>query len=217
MGHPQDPKDLMMRRGHADFDQECLAAELAERVRTGSATDNDILELALLSLEPLHDIETAASLLEGLVNRSPHDPLPKIWLAFIYIYEIMTPTALENAIALCDELSVIAESSIHAAALLLKATALRDSGSNDVRTILEESVRVRTDWISNRQLLAQVYLEHGNMSAAKRELGEALHNVASESPKTSAYQDFLFEELITLRLSDGVAERLALRIRSLPN
>jgi len=204
-----------MSHGHADVEQERVATVLWEKVKRGDATDDEILGLALLSLEPLHDVDAAVSLLEGVTTKSPVEYRPKVWLAFTYVYEVMTPAAFKKTLRLCEEVAITAEPADRAAALLLKATALREFSSPDVESLLRESIRLQPDWISNRQLLAQVYCERGDVARAEHELTQALQNASEQLRTSSDYEGVLFEQLITLRGSHGIAERLRRRLRSL--
>jgi len=75
------------------------------------------------------------------------------------------------------------------------------------RADCEESVRLAPHWIGNRQLLSQILTELGEYAASRRQLIEALNNVRP-IPRPAKYADYMFERLITARVSDGIEKRL---------
>jgi tetratricopeptide (TPR) repeat protein len=192
--------------GHANDQQRRRIQQLEERLHRDIASEDDILELALLAIEPGHDGVRAA----GLLSRLPaSDPLRNVWLAFVDIYELMDLAALAEAVDACSEaLGGSTDVTIQAAALMLRAAAQRHlTHIAQARADCEESVRLAPHWIGNRQLLSQILTELGEYAAARKQLIEALHNVRP-IPHPEEYVDYMFEQLITARSSDGIEKRL---------
>jgi hypothetical protein len=200
--------------GHGTIEQNDRVRMLEARVRNGTASCEELLELSLLMLEPQHDPFHAVELFT-LVTAKCGDLRAKLWLAFTGIYQIMDDDALETAIKLCDELIQTEGLKLRAAAWMLKAAARRNLSSVvDVRSDLEQSIILAPEWIGNRLLIAQVLSEHGDRKAAEEQLRQALANIHEMAP-TEDYEQYMFELLITAERSAGVAERLARKLEEL--
>jgi tetratricopeptide (TPR) repeat protein len=198
--------------GHANEQQQHRIRELDQLLRTGAASADECLELALLSLEPGHDGFRAVELLKRI---PANHPLRNVWLAFADIYEIMDLDALNEAVAVCTEV-LLEHSDIAAtaAALMLRAAAQRQlSNTLTARADCEASVRLAPHWVGNRQLLSQILTEQANYEAAREELNAALKNVRP-IPTPEKYADYMFERLITARLSQGIDNRLRTQLNS---
>src|ERR1700688_587472 len=139
------------------------------------ASAEERLELALLNVEPAHEIRGALEVLRSLLSRDTSDFRARFWLAYCCVYELGSEPDLEEAIGLCDEiLQSAAPDRLKAGALMLKATAFRDLGRGDPLEELRQSISLAPDWVSNRQLLAQVMLERGEHAMARAQLEQAL-------------------------------------------
>ncbi len=202
--------------GHARADEIDRVKALEMKLRSDAISEEEVLELALLNIEPLHNGFRAVELLEGLVKSNPGNVLGRLWLAFCDIYELMDPASLRNARLLCDGiLRETSEPRTRAAALLLSATAARQlSNDVDVRNELEECVSLAPNWITSRQVLAREYERHGMKTAAKDQLLKALEN-AEESPKAGNPLADLFDLLITGRNTYKVTDRIREQLREL--
>jgi tetratricopeptide (TPR) repeat protein len=193
--------------GHPTLSEREHIARLDAKLRDRTIDLDEQLELALLHLEPLHDGLRAVDLLWGILAATPKHPLARIWLVYCWIYEWMADEALRNAVTLCDELlHEDLPASLQAAALLLKASALRELGGESLAP-LRESVALAPDWISNRQLLARIYEERGDRWLAAEQLRKAIA-LSLSRPDTGNYTDELFELLITGRGGELVANGL---------
>jgi tetratricopeptide (TPR) repeat protein len=183
---------------------------------SGSAEER--LELALLNVEPAHEIRGALEVLRSLLSRDTSDYRARFWLAYCCVYELGSEPALEEAIGLCDEiLQSAAPDRLKAGALMLKAAAFRDLGREDPLEELRQSISLAPDWVSNRQELAQVMLERGEHAMARAQLERAL---AAPSVSTGGLSvaDALFEELVTARVGlavrNGIREQLSKLVES---
>jgi|ERR1700724_608632 len=192
-------------------------ATAAERQRIDSleakgvrASAEERLELALLNVEPAHEISGALEVLRSLLSRDTSDYGARFWLAYCCVYELGSEPALEEAIVLCDELlQSAAPDRLKAGALMLKATAFRDLGrGQDPLPELRQSISLAPDWVSNRQELAQVMLERGEHALARAQLERALA-APSISTDGLSVADARFEELVTARV--GLAVRNLIR------
>jgi len=85
--------------GHASAQQQQCIRQLEERLQGNIASEDDILELALLAIEPGHNGLSAALLLRRIPTSNP---LRNVWLAFADIYELMDVAALAEAIDACS-------------------------------------------------------------------------------------------------------------------
>jgi len=197
-------------KGHANDQQRRRTQQLEERLHSDTASEDEILELALLAIEPGHDGVRAAGLLRRM---SASHPLRNVWLAFVDIYEIMDLAALAEAVEACSEALVgNADVTIQAAAMMLRAAAQRQlTHSAQARADCEESVRLAPHWIGNRLLLFQILTELGEYAAARRQIIDALHNVRP-IPHPAKYVDYLFERLITARSASDMEKRLRTKL-----
>src|SRR5258708_25413850 len=116
------------------------------------ASAEERLELALLNVEPAHEIGGAVEVLRSLLSRDTSDYAARFWLAYCCVYELGSEPALEEALGLCDEiLQSAAPDRLKAGALMLKATAFRDLGpGQDPLAELRQSIAGAPDWASNR-------------------------------------------------------------------
>jgi hypothetical protein len=192
--------------GHASAQQRERIQQLEIRLLDGVASREELLELALLALEPEHDGVRASRLLKQI---PVDDPLRNLWLAYVDIYEGMDVPALNEATDLCNEiLRSSIDRDIRAAAFMLRAAALsRLSDIPAARGDALESVRLAPEWIGNRQLLAQILRECAEREAAEEELKRALANVYPMA-RPESYPVYMFERLITARLSGGIGDRI---------
>ncbi|HVT61022.1 MAG TPA: hypothetical protein VHR45_21845 [Thermoanaerobaculia bacterium] len=208
----------MTATGHATPQESERIAALEAKLGRKTISCDEHLELALLQLEPCHDGFRAAELLEEIIAAKPDHSLAKIWLAHCWIYEWMDEEALRNAVRLCNTL-LDERVSVHlrSAALLLKASALRQlPDSDDPLALLLESVRLAPDWISNREMLAQVYQERGDRNAAAEQLRRALEVSRAPHQVSSSYAEQMFKKRIARRGGGRLTFKdLENRIRSL--
>lgn len=199
--------------GHPTEGEAARVKLLREKQRANALTRDEALELALLSLEPLHEGDDAAELLIKLIEVDPTDELAKLWLACTYIDEFMDEGSLRKAIALCDEILASPDGTHRAAALLLKAAALQQlSMSQAAKPLLEKSIAAAPDWISNRRLLAKIYEDSGQNQLAKEQL-QAILKVADRPVHPDNTIAYTFELLITGRALRGIKDRVEEELR----
>ena len=173
------------------------------------ASADERLELALLNVEPAHEIRRAVEVLRSLLYRDTSDYGARFWLAYCCVYELFSEPEWKEAIGLCDEiLQSAAPDPLKAGALMLKATAFRDLGrGQDPLAELRQSISVAPDWVSNRQELAQVMLERGEHAIARAQLERALAAPSVSTDRLSV-ADARFEELVTARAGLAVRNRI---------
>lgn len=200
----------MIPTGHASSREKDRMAALEAKLGDQAISPDERLELALLYLEPGHDGLRAAELLEGILAVDPGHDVARMWLAHCLIYEWMDEEALRRAVELCNALlDERLPADLRAAGLMLKAAALRLlPDGDDPLPLLLQSINLAPTWISNRLLLSNVYQDQGDRKAAEQELLLAKEALGS-------YAGQLFEELITGRGGDRVADFLEDQIRTL--
>lgn len=188
----------MIRKGHASISESNRMQLLEEKLRDRRITSDELLELALLNIEPGHDGFRAIEVLRETSAESPNFNLAQLWIAYCDIYELMDEGALRECIMLCDDLlEREASSRLRAAAFFLKASALRDLDRNNAPVeCLLESVKLEPAWVSNRQFLAKLYYEQGHRLAAEEQLHKAIE-VSRSQTQSVHIADQLFERLIT--------------------
>jgi tetratricopeptide (TPR) repeat protein len=105
----------------------------------------------------------------------------------------------------------------HAAAAHLLLAEVRDEQGGDLDeriALLERSVALAPDWVSNRQDLAWAYSEAGRQADATAQLNHAIGAVRAADPSWSIRQRE-FEESISGRAAAGTVERLREDLREL--
>jgi tetratricopeptide (TPR) repeat protein len=201
--------------GHANALERARVAELEAKLHDRRTNSDELFELALLNLEPLHDGFRAAELLQKILNEDSRHKLSKLWLTYVNIYELMDEDALRNAVRLSDQLiDQGASADVQAAALLLKATAVRGLGDQDPAEYVRASIALAPGWVANRQLLARIYQERGEQSAAEEELLKAIE-ACGQQPEPESFADRMFEMLVTARASHRITDRLKEQLRQL--
>ena len=197
--------------GHPNVSERARITELEAKLRNRGMNSAELLELALLNLEPLHDGFRAVELLGKIQPEDPRYALAKLWLAYTYIYELLDEVALRNAMKLVDQLIEEEGASVEvkAAAFLLKAAAVRELGVGDTdpAEYVRASIALAPGWIANRQLLARIHQERGEQAAAEEELLKAIE-ACGQQPEAKNIVDQMFESLVTARGSHRIADRL---------
>lgn len=178
------------------------------------ASAEERLELALLNIEPAHEILRAMEVLRSLLSRHTSHYRARFWLAYCCVYELFSEPERKEAIGLCDEiLQSAAPDPLKAGALMLKATAFRERGQDPLAE-LRQSISVAPDWVSNRQELAQVMLERGERAIARAQLEQALAAPSISTDRLSV-ADARFEELVTARAGLAVRDSIRKRLTKL--
>lgn len=189
-----------MHLGHAgDLD---LAAidDLQRKAAVATITNAELLRLALLQFEPAHDAFAAVDTLKHLLARDPGHDLARVWLAYLFVYELMDEEALRSAIRVADEV-LVTDRYLKSAALWVKGAAFRQLHVVDGSiAALEESVRLEPEWVANRIALAAAYRDGDRKAEAIEQLKVALAKVRNSNAIESGN---LFETLITGRAASS--------------
>ncbi len=182
--------------GHAGPHDAATIEELQRKAAAATITNGELLRLALLQFEPAHDAFASVETLRHLLTRDPGHDLARVWIAYLFVYELMDEEALTEAVRVAGEVST-ADRRLKAAAGWVKGTALRELGRiDDSVTALEESVRLEPEWVANRMALAAAYRDSKRKREAIEQLRIALENVQSSASITD---NDLFEALISGR------------------
>jgi tetratricopeptide (TPR) repeat protein len=200
--------------GHATPDQLADIEARIAAVNPATSPAAELIDLALLLLEPAHREDVAINLLETLLGREPENGEARIWLAYALLHFRLDEAALRRA---ADLLTPLLNHPTHAAAAHLLLAEVRDEqvGDLDERiALLERSVALAPDWVSNRQDLAWAYSEAGRQEDATAQLNQAIGAVRAADPSWSIQQRE-FEESITGRAAAGTVERLREDLREL--
>lgn len=188
----------MIRKGHASLAEAERMEALETKVQHHEISRDELLELALLNIEPGHDGIRSMELLREIPPDDERFGLAQVWLAYCYIYVLLDDDSMRDAIRLCEDiLQTQASTRLRAAALFLKATALRTLGRvEDSLAPLLESIRLEPEWVASRQMLASTYHERGSRSGAEEQLRKAIEVVQSH-PVSERWVDQMFDQMIT--------------------
>lgn len=174
----------------------------------------DVVDFALLCLEPAHKEDEAIELLEMAIQRDPRPGAAQLWLAYALLHVRMDAESVERARQILSPL--IDWPGLAGAAGLLLAEVREEQGAGlDERiALLEASVEREPDWVSNRQDLAWAYSEAGRHLDAVRELKQAIGSIVAVDPSWDDGRRN-FEESITGRAAAGTEARLLADIAEL--
>lgn len=199
----------MGRRGHAT-EAELERVENLERLLAEHGLGgDDLLELALMYVEPLHEEDSAIRLLKEVAQGNSDDWVARVWLAHLYLHHRMDKDALRAGQQLLSPLTH-QQGGPAAAAFLLLSQIGRDLDELDARgqaALLERSVNQAPDWVLNHYLLADCYRQLGMSDAALRELSVAEANIASDR-KLHSKAEREFEGAITGRTAYRIEDQL---------
>lgn len=180
--------------GHAGNRDLAVLEELQRKAALATITDEELLRLALLQIEPAHDAFAAVDTLKYVLARGPWHDIARVWLGYLFVYELMDEDALRDAIRIADEVSAN-ERRLKSAALWIKGSALRQLQIVDRGiAVLEESVKLEPEWVANRLALANAYRDADRKGDAIEQLTVALAKVGNAK---AIECDDLFETLIT--------------------
>jgi tetratricopeptide (TPR) repeat protein len=200
--------------GHATPEQLSEIQARAALVNPATSPADEVIDLAVLFLEPAHREDAAISLLEALLGREPENAAARVWLAYALLHFRMDQAALDRATQL---LIPLLDHPIYAGAAHLLLAEVRDEQGRDLAErigLLERSVALAPDWVSNRQDLAWAYSEAGRQEDAAAQLNQAITAVRAVDPSWGIQQRE-FEESITGRTAAGTVERLREDLREL--
>lgn len=175
---------------------------------------DDLMQLALLYMEPAHREEEAIQLLEAVISRDPLIGEARIWLAYVLLHYKMDSVSLSRAIEVLTPL--LEDPTFDGPASMMVAEVLEEQGADlgDRIQFLEMSVAKEPSWVNNRQDLAWAYSASGRSEDARRQLELALGSVRRANPAWGVHRRN-FEESITGRTAFGVEERLRSDIQDL--
>jgi hypothetical protein len=199
--------------GHATTAERARIDSLEIKLQRSSITLEELLDLALLHLEPMHKATRAAGLFRQVIaSDAQGSEVARLWLAYCLIYEFMEERFLKEAMSLCDRLlSPGNAADLRAAAWMLKATALRDSGVEPFPfNELFESLKA-APLITTRRLLADLFRDRGDLARAREQLELAL-SIPLVDVSDMPLEREMFEMLVTgrgeHRVHDGIHEQL---------
>lgn len=193
-------------------------ANLTQKLLSGDATASERLTLALLLIEPMHEEQRAARVLESLLEEPEYDGAARIWLAYLSLHFFMDESAMARGVSLLSTLLSADDLDRRAAACLL----LGQIGAerSDSLEILEQhfraSIIARPGWVMNHVMLSQVLSQRGTIAAAEGELAEALKHVLDVDPSWDI-QRREFERCVTGRSAHGMRNRIKESARELSN
>lgn len=200
--------------GHASPDQLADINVRAAALDPATSPPTDLIDLALLYLEPAHREDDAIELLEITLSREPNNGDATIWLAYALVHVRLDQAAMNRA---TDLLTPLLDDRTHAAAAHLLLAEVRDEQGADVAeriALLERSVALAPDWVNNRQDLAWAYSEADRQADAAAQLNQAITAIRAADPSWTIQQRE-FEESITGRTAAGTTERLREDLREL--
>jgi thioredoxin-like negative regulator of GroEL len=193
--------------GHADGQEREVVADLLRRIVPEESPTQDILDLALLLIEPCHREHQAIPLIEAVLKRAPSNGRAKILLAHCCIGYLVERPALKRAKALLASV-IDTDPEYRGAAYMLLAEALYDMGKlpigKEIR-MLESSVACEPEWVYNRYRLAGAYKRVGRFSDAVDQMQRAVANIKDADPQWTL-SDYYFESIITGRVERDFIE-----------
>ena len=200
--------------GHASIEEQREIESREARLDRASSPANEVLELALMYLEPAHREDEAIELLESIVAREPQHAEARLWLAYALLHFLMDRPALARA---NEVLATLRNDPVYAGAanmLLAEIGEEQHAELGERIRFLEASVAAEPTWINNRHDLAMAYAEAGRVEEATAQLRVALENVRSEEAGwTRARRQY--EESFTGRTAFAAAERMRAALRDL--
>lgn len=193
--------------GHATPGQTRDISLREREVTSAASTATEVIELALLHLEPGHNETRAIQLLEAIVEREPRHGVSRVWLTYALLHSAPDPAALTRAAEVLRPLVDTGQHGAAAAMLLAEILHARGAGPGPRVKLLKTSVTQEPDWANNRHDLAWAYAEAGRRREAAEHLEHALTTLRPPDPDWSPAQR-AFEESITGRSAFGAEERL---------
>lgn len=203
-------------RGHSTDQEQRQLAELEGHLDFNKSSIEELLTLGLLYIEPAHEEENAIRCFEATLEREPDCALARIWLAYCLQHCGMDRESLRKALAVLLPLHA-EDSPERGAALMLSVLIARDQGVINLESsvaMMEESVSSEPRWVSNRQLLAELYRRCSRKEEAIEQIRLALLNVMSPNSSWSILHKN-YETFITWRAAHRNAERLEQELQSL--
>lgn len=173
--------------GHATPEEQQHIQEMENRLDTATSPLDEVLELALLYIEPCHRGETAVSLLQAILKRHSSHSLAKLWLAYCCRWVLMSPEWQRYAQGLLQEV-VAGESDpqLVGGAYLLLAQLARELAfpkwnepealSHQIE-LLEASIEHAPQWCNNHVALAWILKDAGRLREAAEHLQAGISNI----------------------------------------
>jgi hypothetical protein len=182
----------MTNQGHADG----ASLRQVEALRMSIASQlpiHDLLDLAMLSIEPLHQEDTALEIVNLVLEFHPYLARANLLRAYLDMHYLILDEALADAES---RLSVLVNSGeeVGAAAVLLDEVKRRgDPTSPDDcnHDLLLLSTTVEPDWSINHLRLARALVARGDRSGALHEFDLAISHLADpgEDPIKESFED----------------------------
>jgi tetratricopeptide (TPR) repeat protein len=215
--------------GHASARQREQIAYLEASIDLDKGPVDQLVKLAILYIEPMHQEDKAIELFKAILARYPEHGEAVYWLSYCYLHYLMDDAALREAKRLLyDHIhSHKASSGAHYALLAEVINELNgawrqpDTGTGDpadwlaeVTFLLEESVRLEPNWVSNRVSLSWAYERLDRINEAIEQLGLAKQNIVAVDESWDSNTYFI-EESVSGRVSFDIATRIDNKLNEL--
>ncbi len=214
-----------MSRGHATPEEIREVEELERVIDFESSSIEDLLKLGQLYIEPCHEEEKAIEVFEAILKRDPGNVWAKYWIAYCCVNYLMDEDSLKRAKDLLDSCLSDVFGKGNAAVYLLLVRVIDELHYIDKKyrisekeklNLLEESVRLEPNWVSNRMNLAWLYKKLGRIDDAIYQIEKALENFISPESGWSTIQ-YYFEDAVTWRVSESWIEDFQKELEELKN
>lgn len=205
---------MTVGRGHAT-EAELKFIEELERTYDPNWPADQVVDLAQLYLDPLHEEDRGLGLLNEVLSQDPSNQRARYWLSVYLIRYDLSDEAIREGRAIARELQGLTYP-WNAAGYDMEAAALEWLSPDDVdnqMTLLQESVRLAPGWVKNRRILAQYYFIAGRPEDAVRQLQRALENRDGAAPPATLVEEYFHvnvtgltddREAIEAELREGV-------------
>lgn len=201
--------------GHAIPEESVLIRKLESQLDLERSSVDDLLRLARLYLCPEHDDVKAGIVLRKILERDPGNVWGSYWFASYALYSLMDKEALTQAMRVLEE-AIKAHPSesgvLFYMMYYIRLNLARYFGGDFDKTsrieMLEKSVTLEPNWVSNRRALASAYKEDGRIQDAIAQLKAALANLITNPNPTWDTLQMDFEHEVTGRLDQHAEEAI---------
>jgi hypothetical protein len=182
----------MINQGHAGVEIlrwiEALRENIAEQLPT-----QHLLDLALLSIEPLHEEDRALELVDLVLGFRPQSARAHLLRAYLDLNYLIVDEALADAESRLSKL-VDAGEEVGAAAVLLDEVRRRvnpEAGDDSNIDLLMLSTTVEPDWSINHLRMARGLRARGDRVGARHELDLAIAHLSDPGadPVMESFED----------------------------
>ncbi len=200
----------MSTYGHATPEEQQHIQELEARIDAATSPLGEILELALLYIEPCHRGESVVELLQAILQRDPNNSVAKIWIGYCCLWALISPEWQRYAQGLLQEaLASEPDPELVAGAYLLLAQLSRklafpkwnepEALSREIE-LLRVSIDRAPHWVNNHRTLAWAYKQRGDVAESIEHLQRGIENMLPRDPELDPLTLY-FESYITGRIA----------------